>query len=208
MKFIGGYVFRAMCSLLVGLLLVINAEKMPSILVSVIGVLFLIPGCSGVLMYLWSRLNPNAVIKTGFPIVSIGSILFGAYLLAFPQEFANYLIILMGVIITLAGLSQLGNMYVNRRVTPLSWILMIMPFVLIGIGVYSLMHAQEAAKITFQIIGGTLIYYGLTDMFLALRARHYSRIYTRQQEEKEKAERLAREAEYVEFEVVDTTGNE
>lgn len=208
MKFIGGYVFRAMCSLLVGLLLVINAEKMPSILVSVIGVLFLIPGCSGVLMYLWSRLNPNAIIKTSFPIVSIGSILFGAYLLAFPQEFANYLIILMGVIITLAGLSQLGNMYVNRRVTPLSWILMIMPFVLIGIGVYSLMHAQEAAKITFQIIGGTLIYYGLTDMFFALRARHYSRIYTRQQEEKEKAERLAREAEYVEFEVVDTTGNE
>ena len=208
MKFIGGYVFRAMCSLLVGLLLVINAEQMPSILVRVIGVLFLIPGCSGVLMYLWSRLNPNAVIKTGFPIVSIGSILFGAYLLAFPQEFANYLVILMGMIITLAGLSQLGNMYVNRRVTPLSWLLMIMPCILIGIGVDSLMHAQEAAKITFQIIGGTLIYYGLTDMFFALRARHYSRIYARQQEAKEKAERMAREAEYVEFEVVDTTGNE
>ena len=208
MKFIGGYVFRSMCSLLVGLLLVINAEQMPSILVSVIGVLFLIPGCFGVLMYVWSRLNPNAIIKTSFPIVSIGSILFGAYLLAFPKEFANYLVILMGLIITFAGFSQLGNMYVNRRVTPLSWLLMIMPFFLIGIGVYSLMHAQEAAKITFQIIGGTLIYYGLTDMFFALRARHYSRIYARQQEAKEKAERMAREAEYVEFEVVDTAGNE
>lgn len=208
MKFIGGYVFRAMCSLLVGLLLVINAEQMPSILVSVIGVLFLIPGFFGVLMYLYARLNPNAIIKTSFPIVSIGSILFGVYLLAFPQEFANYLVILMGLIITFAGFSQLGNMFINRRVTPLSWLLMIMPFILIGIGVYSLMHAQEAAKFTFQIIGGTLIYYGLTDMFFALRARHYSRIYARQQEAKEKAERMAREAEYVEFEVVDTTGNE
>ena len=176
MRFIGGYVFRAMCSLLVGLLLVINAEQMPSILVSVIGMLFLIPGCFGVLMYLYARLNPNAIIKTSFPIVSIGSILFGAYLLAFPQEFANYLVILMGLIITFAGFSQLGNMFINRRVTPLSWLLMIMPVIMIGIGVYSLMHAQEAAKFTFQIIGGTLIYYGLTDMFFALRARHYSRI--------------------------------
>lgn len=208
MRFIGGYVFRAMCSLLVGLLLVINAEQMPSILVSVIGMLFLIPGCFGVLMYLYARLNPNAIIKTSFPIVSIGSILFGAYLLAFPQEFANYLVILMGLIITFAGFSQLGNMFINRRVTPLSWLLMIMPVIMIGIGVYSLMHAQEAAKFTFQIIGGTLIYYGLTDMFFALRARHYSRIYAKQQEAKEKAERAAREAEYVEFEVVDTTGNE
>ena len=208
MRFIGGYVFRAMCSLLVGLLLVINAEQMPSILVSVIGMLFLIPGCFGVLMYLYARLNPNAIIKTSFPIVSIGSILFGAYLLAFPQEFANYLVILMGLIITFAGFSQLGNMFINRRVTPLSWLLMIMPVIMIGIGVYSLMHAQEAAKFTFQIIGGTLIYYGLTDMFFALRARHYSRIYAKQKEAKEKAERAAREAEYVEFEVVDTTGNE
>lgn len=77
MKFIGGYVFRAMCSLLVGLLLVINAEQMPAILVSVIGALFLVPGCFGLSMYIWTRLNPNAVIKTAFPVVSIGSILFG-----------------------------------------------------------------------------------------------------------------------------------
>lgn len=208
MKFIGGYVFRAMCSLLVGLLLVINAEQMPAILVSIIGALFLVPGCFGLSMYIWTRLNPNAVIKTAFPVVSIGSILFGVYLLAFPQEFANYLVILMGLMLTFAGISQLSSMYVNRKVTPFSWLLMILPFVLVGIGVYSLMNAREAAKITFQIIGGTLIYYGLTDMFFALRTRHYSRVYEREQAAKEKAERMAREAEYVEFEVVDTTGNE
>ena len=51
------------------------------------------------------------------------------------------------------------------------------------------------------------MYYGISDLFLALRTRHYSSIYARQQAKKEEEERRRREAEYVEFEVINTNEN-
>jgi hypothetical protein len=44
-------------------------------------------------------------------------------------------------------------------------------------------------------------------MFLALRNKHYTKVYERQQKKAEEAARRAREAEYVEFEVVNTNEN-
>ena len=44
-------------------------------------------------------------------------------------------------------------------------------------------------------------------MFLALRLRHYNRIYERKQAEEERRRQREIEASYVDFEVVDATGN-
>ncbi|MEE0985348.1 MAG: hypothetical protein UH687_06930 [Bacteroidaceae bacterium] len=60
----------------------------------------------------------------------------------------------------------------------------------------------------FKILGGTCIYYGLSDMFLTLRAKHYSRVFEREQRKAEEAARRAREAEYVEFEVINANENQ
>ena len=60
----------------------------------------------------------------------------------------------------------------------------------------------------FKILGGTCVYYGLSDMFLTLRTKHYSRVFEREQKKAEEAERKAREAEYVEFEVVNANEKE
>ena len=114
---------------------------------------------------------------------------------------------MIGIILILAGISQLSAMVVNRRVTPFSWLLMLIPVVLIGVGVFSVMYSRDAAALPFKIIGFTLLYYGITDLFLALRTRHYSSLYAKQQAKKEEEERRRREAEYVEFEIVNTNEN-
>lgn len=207
MKFIGSYVFRSMCALLIGLLLVVKANEMPVVLVMLIGVLFLLPGLISVCVYLYSFFRTDAVVKPSFPLMSIGSIFLGGYLIAYPESFVTYLVVLIGVILTLAGISQLSTMVANRRITPFSWLLMLMPLVLVGVGMYSIMYSRDAAALPFKIIGFTLLYYGISDLFLALRTRHYSSIYARQQAKKEEEERRRREAEYVEFEVINTNEN-
>lgn len=204
MKFIGSYVFRSMCALLIGLLLIVKANEMPVVLVMLIGALFLLPGLISVCVYLYSFFKIDAVVKPSFPLMSIGSIFLGGYLIAYPESFVTYLVVLIGIILTLAGISQLSTMVANRRITPFSWLLMLMPLVLVGVGMYSIMYSRDAAALPFKIIGFTLLYYGISDLFLALRTRHYSSIYARQQAKKEEEERRRREAEYVEFEVINT----
>ena len=208
MKFIGSYIFRSMCSLLVGLLLLFNAEQMPVLIVRLIGILFLLPGVFGVMVYLYGQFNRRAIVRPAFPLMSIGSILFGAYLELYPDSFVTYLVFLLGLLLLLAGVNQFLSMINNRKVSPFSLLLMLLPLVLMGIGGHCVTHSSEAAGTLFKILGGTCIYYGLSDMFLTLRTKHYARIFEREQKKAEEAERRAREAEYVEFEVVNANEKE
>lgn len=202
MKFIGSYIFRSLCSLLVGLLLLFNAEQMPALIVKLIGLLFLLPGVFGVIAYLYGQFSRNAIVRPSFPLMSIGSIMLGAYLIMYPDNFVTYLVFLIGFLLLLAGINQFLSMFANRKVSPFSWLLMFVPLVLIGVGAYCVTHTSEAAATLFKILGATCIYYGLSDMFLALRTKHYSKVYEREQKKAEEAARRAREAEYVDFEVV------
>lgn len=202
MKVISSHIFRSICSLLVGLLLFFNSEQMGSIIVRVIGLLFLLPGIIGVIVYLFTNLSKNVIVRTSFPILSIGSILFGVYLEMYPDSFVRYLLILLGIILLLAGINQFSLMIVNRKFSPFSWALVCIPIVLIGVGIFCIMHSAEASATLFKILGCTLVYYGLSDVFLTIRTKHYANIYERELKKAEEAERRAREAEYVEFEVV------
>ena len=202
MKVISSHIFRSICSLLVGLLLFFNSEQMGSIIVRVIGLLFLLPGLIGVVVYLFTNLSKNVIVRTSFPILSIILILFGVFLEMYPDSFIRYLLILLGIILLLAGINQFSSMIVNRRFSPFSFLLLIMPLVLIVIGIYCIVHSAEASATLFKILGGTLVYYGLSDVFLAIRTKHYARIYERELKKAEEAERRAREAEYVDFEVI------
>lgn len=204
MKFIGSSIFRSMCSLLVGLLLLFNAQQMPVLIVRIIGLLFLLPGIFVVTTYLLGRMNANAIVRPTFPLVSIGSILFGVYLEIYPDIFVIYLLFTMGFLLMLAGINQLLSMFTQRKVSPFSWLLILIPVLLIASGAYCVTHTSDAAETLFKILGATCIYYGLSDLFLALRAKHYYRAYERAQRKAEEAARKAREAEYVDFEVINT----
>ncbi len=204
MKFIGSSIFRSMCALLVGLLLLFNAQQMPVLIVRLIGILFLLPGIFGVTTYLYGRLNPHAIVRPTFPLVSIGSILFGVYLEIYPDIFVIYVVFIIGFLLLLAGINQLLSMFTNRNFSPFSWLLMLLPLLLIASGAYCVTHTGEAAGTLFKILGATCIYYGLSDLFLIIRAKHYYNIHRREQKKAEEAERKAREAEYVDFEIINT----
>ena len=126
----------------------------------------------------------------------------------YPDNFVTYLVFLIGFLLLLAGINQFLSMFVNRKVSPFAWWLMFMPLVLIGVGAYCVTHTSEAAATLFKILGATGIYYGLSDMFLALRTKHYTKVFEREQKKAEEAARKAREAEYVDFEVINANEKE
>lgn len=80
MKIVNSYIFRAVCALLIGLLLVSNPERMTGLLVQVIGGLFLISGLVSLINYFIIRYSDKVPVKPVFPMVGLGSLLFGVFL--------------------------------------------------------------------------------------------------------------------------------
>ena len=67
MKAVNSYIFRAVCALLVGILLVANPERMTGLLVQVIGGLFLLSGLVSLVSYTMICLSAKAAVKPVFP---------------------------------------------------------------------------------------------------------------------------------------------
>lgn len=201
-KIITSNIFRALCSLLIGLLLVVNAERMPGILVQIIGGLFVLSASFTLVNYLLARFSSKVIVKPSFPLSSLGSCLFGIYLIAFSEIFLSYLIIILGVVLVLAGISQIIAGISYQKVAPISIITLLLPAVLVVLGGYVIIHPLDSAAMTFTILGCACIYYGLLDLFLALRYRHYERIYTASEKRNNTPITDSPEGEYVDFEEV------
>lgn len=203
MKVLGSTIFRSILSLCVGLLLLFNAEVMGPLIVQVIGGFFLLSGAVGVAAWLYSRWTSS--VKPFFPVGSVGCILLGIVPLVAPQLFVSYLVTLLGILLVMAGISQLGSQVSYRNVAPLSVLGFIFPVVILAVGLYITIRPLESLATCFQVLGAAVTVYALTELFLALRLRHFGRIYERKQAEEERRRQREIEASYVEFEVVDAT---
>lgn len=97
MKVVNSYIFRAVCAMLVGILLVFNPERMTGLLVQVIGGLFLISGMVSLINYFIIVSSDKQTFKPSFPLVGLGSVLFGVFLGFFPELFITYLMYILWV---------------------------------------------------------------------------------------------------------------
>ena len=121
MNYTNSFIFRALCSILIGLLLVLNPERMTVALVMIIGILFGISGCYSLINYLIATKSKDVYYKPVFPVVGLGSFLFGIFMAVFPELFIAYLMFVLGIIIMLAGINQIFTFIKFRKVIRTAW---------------------------------------------------------------------------------------
>lgn len=185
MKILSSYIFRAICSILVGFLLVFNPDRMTLFLVQVIGGLFFVSGLVTLGNYLAARFSSKTVVRPLFPIVGLGSFLFGLFLAFFPGYFIAYLMLLLGALLIIASVSQVTALVGYRRVMPLFWAAFLTPVLLLIVGAVILFHPMESALLPFVALGVCCIIYGVSEFVNGLRLRRYMK-------------RAAEEVEYIE----------
>ena len=78
---------RAVCALVIGLVLVMFPNQAGDYFVITIGVIFLVPSLISIIGYY----AQNAEVRRRFPIEGIGSLLFGLWLVIMPGFFADLL---------------------------------------------------------------------------------------------------------------------
>lgn len=178
---------RSLSTILIGTLIIVFPFEATTYMVMAIGALFLFPGVISIANYMQKRKiddSTKAVPRAFFPIVGIGSVLFGAILLGFASHFTEVLMYMLAAFIVLGGLAQLFHLVRLRKVHSIGGV----PYVVSGLitaaglvigymnyrNINTLDGAErlEAMYTTSIVFGVTSIVYGIVELVYAINFRH------------------------------------
>lgn len=157
MKTMNYSLIRMLCALIIGLVLVLWPDAAANYIVITIGVLFLLPGL--IVLFGYFGVRPREGKSLRFPIEAVGSILFGLWLVAMPDFFADVLMFILGFILMLGGIQQVASLTVARRWMRVPAGFYVVPILILLAGLISLFNPTGARNTVFIILGvGSLVY--------------------------------------------------
>lgn len=158
---------RALCILVIGLLNICYSKDIIIYIVSLTGLLFILPALVALVHYF--RLRREAARSAVLiPVVSAGAALFGIVLLIMPETFARAFMYVMSAILIIIGMVQMMNFFHLRRCgMELLGYEFIVSLLAIAAGIVVLVHPFEMAAIPFIIIGAGMTCYALLEFWNA-----------------------------------------
>lgn len=181
MKILRSSVFRAICAIITGILLINNPDSTVRWITIAIGVMFLVSGVISCATYLNARKNAVgaeiydaegrliASPRPPFPLVGIGSILLGLILAVIPGTFVKSLMYVLGVLIILGAVNQFIALAGARRIFRVPAWFWVCPSVILITGIFVIVKPMESAELPLLIIGWCLLFYGVTECVNAVK---------------------------------------
>ncbi len=175
MKVLQSSIFRAICSIIVGILLIKYPTDTMTGITICIGVLFLLPGVFSLITYWSSKRNecPEQVLdsegnvisggKPIFPIVGLGSVILGLFLALMPATFVSILMYVLGAILVLGAINQFIVLINVKKIGKVSWGFYVLPSLILLTGLFVLLYPMESASIPLIIIGYCCLIFGITE---------------------------------------------
>lgn len=209
MKLFQSSLFRALCAIVVGALLIKYPDDSVTWLTVAIGILFLLSGIIALIAYVNARKHASEYTITDqegriisgsqptFPIVGAGSVILGLTLALTPGVFIHGLMYILGAIMILGGLNQLMALVSARRLGDVPFTFWIAPSLILITGLFVVLRPMETAEIPLLILGWCSLLYGITEIINSLKIRSIRKLADRQREEMER-QRSAEEAQNAE----------
>lgn len=165
-------ILRALCILTLGVLLTMYSDNAPVVLVQLVGALFVLPGAVSLLALL--RKNRTRQEALLYPVLGVGSIVFGALLIALPAEFVRAFMYVMAGVLVLAGTLQFAACLRMRSLgVRVAWGALVLPLLCFGCGIFVMARPLESAALPFILMGAAYIVYGLTECWAAWKMKQY-----------------------------------
>ena len=183
MKIFQSSLFRAMCAIVVGVLILKYPQDGVTWLTIAVGALFLISGIIALIAYWHARKNAGEYIITDqqgrvisgsqptFPIVGVGSVILGLTLALTPGVFVNGLMYILGAIMILGGINQLMALVSARRLGSIPFGFWVAPSLILIVGLFVILKPMESAELPLLILGWCCLLYGVTEIINALKIR-------------------------------------
>lgn len=185
MKILQSSVFRAICAIAVGAMLIKNPDSTVKGITIAIGILFLVSGVISCVAYFNARLHSaeNEVYDADgkllvggrpmFPIVGLGSVILGFVLALMPGAFVTSLMYVLGGIILLGALNQFMVLIQARKFATLPLWFWVCPTLVLLTGLFVMIKPMESASLPLLIIGWCLLFYGVTECINAFKIHQY-----------------------------------
>ena len=181
MRILQSSVFRAICAIIIGALLIKFPDNTVMGITVAIGVLFLISGLISCVTYFWAKRNVSeykiydaegnlvAGEKPTFPIVGIGSTILGIILSLSPTAFLSALMYIIGAILILGAINQYMSLIGGRRYGRVSLWYWIMPTLILLTGLYVMLKPMAPLNTAMLILGWCTLVYGVVELINALK---------------------------------------
>ena len=181
MKIFQSSVFRALCAIVIGVLLVKFPQDGVTWLTMAIGALFLLSGIIALIAYWQAKRHAGEytitdqqgrVVRGGqptFPIVGAGSVILGLVLTLSPNAFVNGLMYVLAAVLILGGVTQLMALVAARRLGSIPFGYWVMPSVILLMGLYVILKPSESASTSLMVLGWCSMVYGVIELVNALK---------------------------------------
>lgn len=160
MKMMNYAMMRCVSAIAIGVLLMVWPEAAILYLVIAIGVVFFLPSLFSLIAYFMK----GRQLGMYFPIVSLGGLLFGLWLMISPAFFVGILMYVLGAVLVFAGISQVVNLLGVRSYASVSQGFFVTPILILLAGLIVLVNPFAAATIPFIILGVSSTVYGITEL--------------------------------------------
>ena len=201
MKILQSSVFRAICAIAIGIMLVKYPDNTVTWITVAIGVLFLLSGIISVVVYYHSLRqvakqeassngtyitdaegNRMTIDKPTFPIVGVGSAILGLLLALTPNVFVTALMYIIGGILVLGAVNQFMNLLSARHFGKVGFGYWIFPSLILLTGLYVIIKPMDPPRMAMYILGWCTLLYGVTELINALKIHNEKRKFAKAQE--------------------------
>jgi uncharacterized membrane protein HdeD (DUF308 family) len=181
MRILQSSVFRALCAIIIGVLLIKFPDNTVKGITVAIGVLFLVSGLISCITYFWSKRNVSeykiydnegnlvAGEQPTFPIVGVGSIILGALLALTPNIFITALMYIIGGILILGAINQYMNLINARKYGKIGFGYWVFPSLILLTGLYVIIKPMAPVNVAMLVLGWCSLLYGVTELINALK---------------------------------------
>ena len=181
MKVFQSSIFRGLCAIVIGALLVRFPDDGVTWLTMAIGALFLLSGIIALIAYWQARRHAGEYTITDqegrvisgsqptFPIVGAGSVILGLVLTLSPHAFLNGLMYMLAAVLILGGITQLMALLAARRLGKVSFGYWVCPSLILLTGLFVVFKPMETAQMPLLILGWCSILYGVIELVNALK---------------------------------------
>ena len=187
--------FRAICALVIGVLLIKFPDNTVTGITIAIGVLFLLSGVLSCLSYIQARRHTSeykiydaegrlvAGEQPMFPIVGIGSIILGLILALMAKSFVTALMYIIGILLVLGAINQFMSLLTGRRYGHIGLWMWVMPSLILLTGLYVMLKPMAPLQVAMTILGWCLVVYGVVELVNALKFYRDRKQWLQQQEQ-------------------------
>lgn len=197
MKVIHSSIFRAVCAIIVGVLLIQYREQTVTWITIAIGVLFFLSGVISLASYWAAKRNaekmqgqilsdsngkPIMGMIPKFPLVSVGSLILGLLLALMPQVFIAWLMFILAFILILGALTQFVNLASAAKMGRVGILFWLFPSALLLLGLLAIIKPSAIASAPLFIIGWGMLIYGVVELLNAFKVSNNKRIWLKNQQ--------------------------